>query len=152
MAGDRAGALAHINDEVVLSRLQAGEDAARIAEELGVHKSAIYHRYSNDPRYKPARKLGTHVRIDESEREIKDAQDPFTLARARERFRAVAWRAEREFPDEWGQRTHVTVENIGDLGEKLRRSRERVVPQDVVDTEIVHTREDDQKQLGVEKD
>lgn len=141
MAGDRAGALAHIDDEAILERIQAGEHAIHIAQELGVHQSALYHRYAENPHYKLARRLGARVRLEQAEREIEGAADAFTLARARERFRAVAWRCEREFPDEWGQKTHVTVEQVGDLAEKLRRSRERVIPQDVVDAEVVHTQQ-----------
>jgi hypothetical protein len=127
MAGDRAGALAHINDDEILSRIQAGELAARIAEELGVHKSAISHRYAGRPEYTQARELGTEVRLEEAENEITGAQDSFTLARARERFRAIAWKAEREFPHRWGQTKHLVVENVGDLGERLRRALERDV-------------------------
>lgn len=137
MAGDRAGALAALDDEAVLARIQAGEHASKIAEELGVHKSALYHRYAGLPRYLQAREHGAEVRLEEAERQIEEAPDPFTLARARERFRAVAWRAEREFPARWGQKNHVTVEHVGDLGEKLRRAKERVLPQDVEDAEVV---------------
>lgn len=121
MAGvdNRSGALAHIDDETILARLAAGEHASRIAHELGVHKSAIYHRYADRPDYQLARKHGTEVRIEESENEITTAADQFTLSRARERFRAVAWRAEREFPDRWGARTQIT----GDLQVTVHVSR-----------------------------
>ena len=74
------------------------------------------------------------------------------LACAREQLRSSQWELERLFADFYGQRTHVTVENIGDLGEKLRRSRERVVPQDVVDAEVVHTQQPERITDGVETD
>ena len=111
MAGDRAGALAHVNDETLLDRLAAGEKASHIAQQLGVHKSAIYHRFANRPEYLQARKDGTAVRIDDVEQEIETAADPFTLSRARERARIVLWRAEREFPGDWGAKQQIT----GDL-------------------------------------
>lgn len=139
MAGDRAGALAHINDDEILTRIRAGEHAIHIAQELGVHQSALYHRYAENPQYKVARRLGARVRLDGVEQEIAAAPDPFTLARAREKFRALAWRCEREFPDEWGQRTHVTVEQVGDLAEKLRRARERTIDGEVVSSDPIQT-------------
>lgn len=106
----RSGALAHINDEEILARIQDGEHPSAIAHELGVHKSAIYHRYSHRPDYQQAREHGTAVRIDEVEEEIRLAPDAFTLARARERGRIVLWRAEREHAGRWGQKTETKVE------------------------------------------
>lgn len=133
--GNNAGALAHVDDDVVLARVKAGEHVARIAEELGVSRAALSIRYRGHPEYLVAREDGTEARLEDAEIQIQAADDPLNLARAREWFRAVAWRAEREFPARWGQHHHLTVENVGDLGDKLRRSRERVIPQDIVDVE-----------------
>jgi hypothetical protein len=127
MAGDRAGALAHINDDEILSRIQAGELIIDIAKSLGVAHSAISMRYADNPAYKFARETGVDTRLQDAEKEMEGAQDPLTLARARERFRAIAWRAEREFPHRWGQTKHLVVEQVGDLGERLRRALERDV-------------------------
>lgn len=124
MAGDRAGALALIDDDSILSRIEGGENPARIAHSLGVHKSAIYHRFANRPDYQLARKSGMHVRVEEGEDEISDATDPFTLARAREKFRAISWRAEREFPDTWGAK--ATLDVRVDLGGALQAISERL--------------------------
>jgi hypothetical protein len=55
------------------------------------------------------------------------ARVEFDLARAEKEWRAVSWQAEREFPHRWGQKTHVTVENVGDLAERLRRAKERTI-------------------------
>jgi hypothetical protein len=77
-----------------------------------------------------------------SEWKAEVARVEFDLARAEKEWRAVSWQAEREFPHRWGQKSHVTVENVTDLGERLRRARERVLPQDVVDAEVVRTRDD----------
>ena len=49
------------------------------------------------------------------------------LARVERLWRTVSWQAEREFPHRWGQKNHLVVENVGDLGEKLRRAKERVI-------------------------
>jgi hypothetical protein len=127
MAGDRAGALAHINDDEILARIKAGEYVVKIAQELGVDASAIYHRYAQHQEYKQARELGAETRLEKAENDITLADDPFRLARAREIHRAIAWRIEREFPHRWGQTKHLVVENVGDLGERLRRALDRSV-------------------------
>lgn len=116
-----------LNDTAVLQRIADGVRVSTIAHELGVSPSALYQRYRGHPGYLPARLLGTAARLDCAEREVEVADDPLTLARAREVHRTVAWRASVEHPSEWGQHQHITVEHIGDLGEKLRRARERVI-------------------------
>jgi AcrR family transcriptional regulator len=152
MAGDRAGALANVDDEAVLSRIQAGEHASSVAASLGVHKSALSHRYKGKAEYVEARELGTEVRLNDLETEIAElskplpkpelvdepteaelrrykvelknwqmdhAQREFNLACARERYRAVSWRAEREFPHRWGAKTQVS----GDLSITVQIAR-----------------------------
>jgi hypothetical protein len=71
-----------------------------------------------------------------------DARAQVALACAREQLRSSQWELERLFADFYGQRTHVTVEQVGDLADKLRRARERVIEHDpVADTPngAVHT-------------
>jgi hypothetical protein len=63
--------------------------------------------------------------------QIDEALDPLSLARAREAFRAWSWIAERRESQMFGQRTEVTTINI-DLGDRLRRARERVIEGEVV--------------------
>jgi hypothetical protein len=64
-----------------------------------------------------------HVRLDEAEQAVEDA-DERTLAIARERWRVVTWRAEREHSDTWGQRNTLIVEAGGVLADALARTRE----------------------------
>lgn len=108
------GALAEFTDQALFDRIEAGENPSQLATALGVHKSAIYHRFSNRIDYKLARRFGMQVRVEEGEAEIGTAEDQFTLARAREKFRAVAWRAEREFPDIWSTKPDISI-NINNL-------------------------------------
>ena len=96
------GALATLDDQLILQRISNGERASHIAAELGVHKSALTHRYADNRNYQIAKSAGQEIRLDECERLIELSRDNFNLARAREMFRAAAWRAEREFPDRWG--------------------------------------------------
>jgi hypothetical protein len=67
-----------------------------------------------------------------SEWKAEVARTEFDLARAEKEWRAVSWQAEREFPHRWGQKNHLIVENVGDLADKLRRARERVIEHDPV--------------------
>lgn len=115
------------DDISLLDRIESGEFPAAIARQYGVTKQAIYKRFRGRQDYQQARELGAEARVDEAVDAIREAVEPVSLARAREHFKAVAWQAEREFPHRWGQRTHVTVEHTGDLGERLRRSKERTI-------------------------
>ena len=112
----------------VLRRLAAGEWSTAISTSMGLERSAISQRYRNDPDYKLAREIGMDTQLEDMLNELKAAGDNINLARVREiLLRRLEWRAEREFPHRWGPKTHVTVEQVGDLGDKLRRSRERVI-------------------------
>lgn len=123
---------ADLDDVEVINRIAQGERTSDIARELGVTPAALYTRYSGNESYREARKNGTAVRIDLAEKEIEVADDPLTLARAREVHRSVAWRASVEHPDAWGDKKHITIELTGDLGDRLRRSKERVIEGEVV--------------------
>lgn len=105
----QAGALATVDEASILERIAAGEFAITIAAELKVHPSALSHRFANRPEYKEARKAGAEVRLETAELEVRSAADVFTLARARETFKTVAWRCEREFPEQWAPRQHITA-------------------------------------------
>lgn len=142
------GKLAHIDRQDILNRIYGGELPTRIADDLGVHKSAITLKYGKDPEYMQAREVGMEIRLDDGEKLIEDAGDDLNLARAREiAQRRREWRAEREFPHRWGQKNHLTVENVGDLGDRLRRSRERVIDAEV--TEIQQDAAQQQPELDV---
>ena len=60
--------------------------------------------------------------------DLKQAADPVAIARARELCRFLRWDAERWLPQLFGQKQQidVRVETI-DLGDRLRRARERVI-------------------------
>lgn len=65
--------------------------------------------------------------------EIDTSADPLTLARAREAFRAWAWIAERRNAKIFGQKQEITHISA-DLGDRLRRARERVIEGQIVDS------------------
>lgn len=114
--------------QVLLDRIAKGHYLTDIAKDLGLAThSAISNYLSHDPEYVAARLAGTKVRLEQRERELQDAPDSVTVARARELLSHARWRAEREFPEHWGQHNRLTVEHSGDLGDRLRRAKERVI-------------------------
>ena len=97
-------AVAIVRREEILQRLEAGEFGSQIASDFGITKQALSQQLVDDPAYKAARKAGWDTRLDTHEKQIQEASDPLDLARGREAFRAASWRAEREFPERWGQK------------------------------------------------
>ena len=105
------GALANIPADSIIEQIYNGAVPAKLADSLGVHKCSIYRHLADHPEYSKAKKIGMHVRLDEAEQAVIES-DERTLASARERFRIVAWRAEREHSDTWGQRgPSITINN-----------------------------------------
>lgn len=124
----KAGALKAIDPSQILNRVASGEYVPAIAQELGVSKQALSQflaKHDKDS-YLAARETAAEIRLDDAMMAIEQATDPLDLARARERFRAVAWRAEREHPGRWGQRQQVTHDVGPDLSAMLRDARKRV--------------------------
>lgn len=109
------GALATVDKQSILERIAAGEYVPAIAESIGVSKQALAQslaRWDRDA-YLAARETAAEIRLDEAAMAIEAARDQVDLARARERFRAVAWRAEREHPARWGTRPATAIQVNG---------------------------------------
>ena len=120
-------AIAHTKRDFILESLRSGSMVKDVAQSLGVSGEAISQQLANDPEYRAAREKGIAQRLEAHYEEIQAAEDPLSLARGREAWKAATWFAEREFPARWGQHIHSTVEHVGDLAERLRRARERVI-------------------------
>lgn len=116
------------NRDEILARIATGARLVDLAQQFGYSSpSAIYNRLRDDPEYHVAREIGNDMRMEIREKELESADDSVKVARARELLSHARWRAEREHPHRWGQRTHQTVEHVGDLGDKLRKARERAI-------------------------
>jgi hypothetical protein len=95
----------------ILERLANGHRLIDIAADLGLKThSAIVNVLADDPEYRAAREVGALVRIETRETEMESADDSVTVARARELLSHARWRAEREFPARWGQKTETKVD------------------------------------------
>lgn len=78
---------------------QTGVDKRRLSEQLRKH-----------PDYTAAKEASIEIQLDDAQNAIESAREATDIARARERFRAAAWRAEREFPHRWGAKQEITHE------------------------------------------
>ena len=131
--------------EQIRQRISNGEYASRIADELGISKQILSYHLKQHPEWRATLETAHETRLDSGQAELEAAveQRDFDLARAREgQLKRLEWRAEREFPERWGQRSHVTVETVGDLGDRLRRAEDRrkgrtIDAQPVSDAQIV---------------
>jgi hypothetical protein len=59
--------------------------------------------------------------------ELEEAPDALSLARAREKVRSAQWELERLLRRLYGQDREINVNVNLDLGDRLRRARERVI-------------------------
>lgn len=131
-----------LNRDAILERIEAGDRLSDIAASYGFKShSAIVKRLQNDPDYLIAREVGVERRMEDREKDLEVADDSVTVARARDLLSHSRWRAEREFPARWGQHNKLTVENVGDLGDRLRRAKERTVQGERVDVNTIQESE-----------
>ena len=129
-----SNAVAIVHKDQILHRVSIGHRICDIAADYQVTQPAISNILGNDPDFLQAREIGAHARIENWEKEIEAIgpdSEQVMLARAREMLSHARWRAEREFPERWGNKTQVTFRD-GDLGDKLRRASERVIEGEVL--------------------
>ena len=107
--GKRQPPIAVIHRAEILARLYDGNQVKEIAAGYGITGEAITNVLSGDPEYVAARQQGIAARLEQHYAEMGEARDALALARARERFRASSWFAEREFSARWGQQQRVEV-------------------------------------------
>lgn len=120
----------NLDIDAILDRIAAGDAVAHIAREHGATPAALLYHLRSIPDYQAAREIGMEMRLDDGLEQIRGAANAgdLNLARVAEiHLRRTEWRAEREMAHRWGQRTHTTVEHTGDLADKLRQARERVI-------------------------
>ena len=102
------------DDDAILGQLCSGMKLRDIAKQIGITKQSLHTHISKHPQYLAAKQEAFDSRLDDCEDELRRATDATDIARAREVFRATAWRAERECPSIWGKQdtnngTSVTV-------------------------------------------
>ncbi len=113
--------LAQITPDQLVERVANGESPIKIADELGVTRAAVYRHLVAHPEYQKARKLSIGIRLDQAENTLISAPDQLSVSRGREVFRAVAWRAEREHPEAWGNAQKIMGADGGALQVEIVR-------------------------------
>ena len=129
--------------QIALDRILNDEKASDIAQDMGISRAALnmaFLEYAEQPWQKAqiARGLSRLQKSQEDRKaaleasraattKLESAAAALMLASARDDEKAAQWELERLLSRLFGPKTHVTVEQVGDLGDKLRRSRERVI-------------------------
>lgn len=103
-------AIAILNKQAILERLQAGEYVKDIAVSLNVTPSAIKNQLSNDPEYQDALEQALDSRMILREQMLETAPDMLSVSRARELLRHAEFRASVECPKRWGKNSDVSVQ------------------------------------------
>lgn len=106
----------------------AGKTIDQIASEHGIaHSTLEYWLSALGDEYQELRDAWLDGMLIEAGTLLKEAPDALGLARARELWKRATWYAERRSRARYGIETNVNI-NIGvDLGDRLRRARERVI-------------------------
>jgi hypothetical protein len=105
-----------------------GMSIDQIAAKHGVsHYTLSLWLHALGDEYEQIRKAWIDGMLIESEQLLKEADDPLGLARARELQRRAQWYAERRDRARYGEQRDINVNVNLDLGDRLRRARERVI-------------------------
>jgi cob(I)alamin adenosyltransferase len=64
--------------------------------------------------------------MEQAKDDLGTADDPLTLARAREQLRSAQWELERLFSRLYGQKQEITHNVADDLADRLMRARDRL--------------------------
>ena len=124
-----------LRDKVVAecqTLIAVGWTPAQIAEKHGIPARTVQYWLLGDEKAEAARGqliAAELARTLDDMRKPDDGEEdsPLRLARAREEFRAWSWIAERRESRLYGQKQELTITDKTDLGDRLRRSMERVI-------------------------
>ena len=127
---------ATLDPDQVIERYLTEATTSQIAAQYGVSRKALtkWLREQRPTQWKQAQALRALCTKEDAMDGLQAAADPLSLARARELLRGAQWELQAIDPD-YQPKQHVTVEQVGDLGERLRRARERVIEAETVVTE-----------------
>ena len=117
-----------LKPQEVLDRYLSVETTSEIAAQYGLSRKALvkWLREVDPQGWKNAQIIRAICRKENADEGLEAAADPLSLARARELLRSGQWDLERLDAKNYGQQTSVKVEHTVDLGDRLRRARDRV--------------------------
>lgn len=124
----------------VLDRYIGGEQVAAMAEEYGTSDVTIYAIIlrEHEDAWVDIQRARALARLERAQGDLEVAPDALSLARAREQVRSAQWELERLLRRLYGQETNVNITLNADLGDRLRRARERTVDAEVAQITAAH--------------
>lgn len=127
---------ADLNPREVLERYLVAETTGHIAQEYGVSRKALtkWMRQVAPEEWKAVQIVRALANQEDAEQGIITAADALSLARARELLKSAQFNLQ-ALDRDYQPKQQVTVEMVGDLGDRLRRARERVTEGEVVATQ-----------------
>ena len=125
-----------LNPQEVLERYLAANTTSHIAQQYGVSRKALtqWMRKVAPEQWKAVQVIRALMNQEDAEEGIIGATDALALARARELLKSAQFNLQ-ALDRDYQPKQQVTVELVGDLGDRLRRARERVIEGEVVATQ-----------------
>lgn len=113
----------------ILLRYLSDETTLTIANDYGVTRQALgqYLLRHAEEDWKQAQVARAIARKEKAEDDLQTARDPLELAKARELLKSAQWDLERVCKRIYGQDYNVNLNVSLDLGDRLRRARERTI-------------------------
>ncbi len=116
-------AIAVLHKDEILKRVADGDKITDIGKSYNVSQQAISKQLLKDPEWVEARMSGALARIEYWEKEVEAinaGSSQVELGRAKEMLSHARWRAEREFPSQWGgAKVNINVTNKVEMSEAL---------------------------------
>lgn len=109
--GDQLAKLDAFGIEAFCEKIMGGESQTFIAREIGVSPGTLINWLASDPdrsaRAREARIAAARSYDDMAEEELRKAEDPFSLAKARELASHFRWKASKADPRVYGEKLAV---------------------------------------------
>ena len=126
--GDQLAKVDALGIDALCERLIKGDSQTAIAEDLGVSKATLINWIAADPdrsaRAREARISASHSFDEMAVQEIRDAKDPFELAKAKELAYHFRWKASKSNPREFGEKLEIDQKTtLTDLTEDQLNAR-----------------------------
>ncbi len=126
------GKLVRADPKTILIRYLSDQSTAEIAKDYGCTRQALgqFLLKNAEEEWKEAQVARAIARKEKAEDDMETANDPLSLASARERLKSAQWDLERVCRRIYGQDQPQLHLHVHDLGDRLRRARERTIEHD----------------------
>lgn len=123
-----------LDPDQVLEQYLNAQTTSHIAKALGIKRKSLVRwlREVRPDKWKQVQIIRALIRKEDADEGAEGARDALSLARARDMLRSAQFDLERLDHASYGQHIQQTIELTGDLGDRLRRARERVIEGQVV--------------------